>query len=152
MSILDRATEDQVFRFNCDRFTCEAVLGTIQSKEYKEAFERFINYVLDTVQYLVLDSGYGECEFNLEWNQYKGLFPFNLPAPNDSNDVSDFTVYDWIEKTVLAQADTVLRFMKVSISLDAISGFAVYSAWRNNTLCFAMDSVLDERRSQEIVR
>ena len=145
MSVLDRATEEQIFEFDCDRFTCEVALGTIQSKEYKAAFERFISYVLDTVQNLILDSGYGECEFNLDWHQYRELFPFDISAIDDK----DFCVYDWIEKTVLAQANTVLRFIKVSISLDAIGGFVSYSDWRSNKLCFVIDSVLDDRRSRE---
>jgi hypothetical protein len=142
MSILDRATEEQVFAFNCDRFTSEVVLETIQSKEYREDFARFIKYVLDTVQNLILDCGLGEGEFNLDWYEYKGLFPFDL-LPTD-----DFSVYNWIEKTILAQANSVLRFVKVSISLDGM-GFVSHSQWRNNTLCFVMDSVIDERRNQD---
>jgi hypothetical protein len=145
MSKLDRATEEQVFAFNCDRFTSEVALEAIQSKEYREDFERFISYVLDTVQNLILDYGYGECEFNLDWYEYKGLFPFSI-----SSDSNDFGVYNWIEKTVLVQANSVLRFVKVSISLDGM-GFVSHSQWRNNTLCFVMDSVIDERRNQESV-
>ena len=142
------STKEQVFAFNCDRSVSELTLETIQSKEYREDFDQFIRYVLDTVQNLILDSGYGESEFNLDWYQYKGLFPYD--PPTFPNSIADDIIYEWIEKTILVQANSVLRFIGVSISLDGM-GFVSHSQWRNNLLCFVMDSVLDERRLRESV-
>lgn len=148
MSVLDQATKEQFFAFKCDRSVSELALETVQSKEFKEAFNRFIGDVIDVIQYRYLEQGEGECEFVVEWHQYKGLFPFSLPAIDDPNHIADFNIYEWIEKTVLAQANSILRFIKASISLDGM-GFVGHSYWRSNTLCFVMDSVLEDKRSQE---
>jgi hypothetical protein len=128
VSVLDQATKQQITIFQANRSTSELALRTIHSDEYRQDFERFIGYVLDTVKYLTLEYGYGEAQFNLDWREYKGLFPYNLPI--FSNSIADALIHDWIDKTILIQANSVLRFTDISISLDGMG-------WRDNLLGFA---------------
>ncbi len=128
MSVLDQATKQQITIFQANRSISELALRTIHSDEYRQDFERFIGYVLDTVKYLTLEYGYGEAQFNLDWLEYKGLFPYDLPI--FSNSIADALIHDWIDKTILIQANSVLRFTDISISLDGMG-------WRDNLLSFA---------------
>ena len=128
MSVLDQATKQQITIFQTNRSTSELALRTIHSDEYRQDFERFIGYVLDTVKYLTLEYSYGEAQFNLDWREYKGLFPYDLPI--FSNSIADALIHDWIDKTILIQANSVLRFTDISISLDGMG-------WRDNLLSFA---------------
>ena len=128
MSVLDQATKQQITIFQTNRSTSELALRTVLSDEYRQDFERFIGYVLDTVKYLTLEYGYGEAQFNLDWREYKGLFPYDLPI--FSNSIADALIHDWIDKTILIQANSVLRFTDISISLDGMG-------WRDNLLSFA---------------
>lgn len=134
MSKLDQATKQQVAIFECNRSTAELALATIQSDGYKQDFDQFIRYVLDTVQYLTLEYSYGECQFNLNWRDYKGLFPYDFPDCN--NNVANTLVCDWIEKIILAQANSILCFADVSISLDGMT-------WRDNLLSFVISEVIE---------
>ena len=128
MSVLDQATKQQITIFQTNRSTSELALRTVLSDEYRQDFERFIGYVLETVKYLTLEYGYGEAQFNLDWREYKGLFPYDLPI--FSNSIADALIHDWIDKTILIQANSVLRFTDISISLDGMG-------WRDNLLSFA---------------
>jgi hypothetical protein len=128
VSVLDQATKQQITIFQANRSISELALRTIHSDEYRQDFERFIGYVLDTVKYLTLEYGYGEAQFNLDWLEYKGLFPYDLPI--FSNSIADALIHDWIDKTILIQANSVLRFTDISISLDGMG-------WRDNLLSFA---------------
>jgi hypothetical protein len=132
VSVLDQATKQQITIFQANRSTSELALRTIHSDEYRQDFERFIGYVLDTVKYLTLEYGYGEAQFNLDWLEYKGLFPYDLPI--FSNSVADALIRDWIDKTILIQANSVLRFTDISISLDGMG-------WRDNLLSFAIEAL-----------
>ncbi len=132
MSVLDQATKQQITIFQANRSISELALRTIHSDEYRQDFERFIGYVLDTVKYLTLEYGYGEAQFNLDWLEYKGLFPYDLPI--FSNSIADALIHDWIDKTILIQANSVLRFTDISISLDGMG-------WRDNLLSFAIEAL-----------
>ncbi len=132
MSVLDQATKQQITIFQVNRSTSELALRTIHSDEYRQDFERFIGYVLDTVKYLTIEYGYGEAQFNLDWLEYKGLFPYDLPI--FSNSIADALIHDWIDKTILIQANSVLRFTDISISLDGMG-------WRDNLLSFAIEAL-----------
>jgi hypothetical protein len=132
VSVLDQATKQQITIFQANRSTSELALRTIYSDEYRQDFERFIGYVLDTVKYLTLEYGYGEAQFNLDWREYKGLFPYDPPV--FSNSIADALIHDWIDKTILIQANSVLRFTDISISLDGMG-------WRDNLLSFAIEAL-----------
>jgi hypothetical protein len=133
MSALDQATKQQITIFQANRSTSELALRTIHSEEYRQDFERFIGYVLDTVKYLTLEYSYGEAQFNLDWREYKGLFPYDLPI--FSNSIADTLIHDWIDKTILIQANSVLRFTDISISLDGMG-------WRDNLIGFVIREVV----------
>ena len=141
MSVLDQATKQQITIFQTNRSTSELALRTVLSDEYRQDFERFIGYVLDTVKYLTLEYGYGEAQFNLDWLEYKGLFPYDLPI--FSNSIADALIHDWIDKTILIQANSVLRFTDISISLDGMG-------WRDNLLSAAIATEQPVEKLQSI--
>jgi hypothetical protein len=144
VSVLDQATKQQITIFQANRSISELALRTIHSDEYRQDFERFIGYVLDTVKYLTLEYGYGEAQFNLDWREYKGLFPYDLPI--FSNSIADALIHDWIDKTILIQANSVLRFTDISISLDGMG-------WRDNLLSFAAtEQPVEKLQSMEDLR
>jgi hypothetical protein len=146
VSVLDQATKQQITIFQANRSTSELALRTIHSDEYRQDFERFVGYVLDTVKHLTLtiEYGYGEPQFNLDWREYNGLFPYDLPI--FSNSVADALIRDWIDKTILIQANSVLRFTDISISLDGMG-------WRDNLLSFAAtEPPVEKLQSMENLR
>lgn len=148
MSVLDCATKEEAFKFQCDRSTSKVALAIIQSEEFMDSFKQFIEYVMDSLEHLILESGEGEGEFTVPWHEYEDLFPLKLPAIDDQDIIADLKIHDWIEKTILPQANLILQYIKVSISVDGM-GFSDSSYWRSEKLCFVLDSVRDERQSQE---
>ena len=130
MSILDRASREQIEAFKCDRGSAEIVFSVIQSQEYKISFERFISYVINAIEYLSLELSYGECDFILNWKDYKDLFPFDIDISIGNQQKNDRGIQSWIETVIIPYANLGLKNLNISIST---------SPWREGLLSFCVD-------------